>query len=131
MVQENEAKLRAKIILIVVNDETRAIASLVEAAELITGGRTVALLIKDFEPGATMPKVEGLDDNGLPIKIDTVQRADLNRGRAYLADVAARRGLKIFTKIEAVVQHVVELCQRLAVYEHDGSDGTNSSVRSV
>ena len=69
-------------------------------------------MIKDFEPESTMPKAGAPLSAGVSIPIDSVQRADLNRGRAYLADVAERRGVKIFVKYEAVIQHTVELCSR-------------------
>lgn len=34
---------------------------------------------------------------------------DLNRGRAYLADVADRKGVKVFQNISKAVEHIIDI----------------------
>ncbi len=86
---ENEAKARARVLLFVVARETRGVASMVEAAELIARGRRVLLVI---EPWGESPLVSG----------DELK--DLDRGRAYLADMAARYGVDVLDSVEAALE---------------------------
>jgi len=79
---EDNAKQDALVLLFVIDGQTRAIASMVEVAELVTAGRNVVLVIEDVAEGAVI-QGEQLSEG---------TRKDLNRCRAYLADVVMRRG---------------------------------------
>ena len=92
-------KKTAEIILVVVNNQTRGIASMVEAAELIASGRDVVLVLVDFKAG---------DDVGGTL-LDKAEMKDLNRGRAYLADVASRHGIDAFASVDVAVDHIISL----------------------
>lgn len=77
MLIEAIVKSNCQWLLFVIDNQTRAIASMVEASEYICAGRDVVLVVKDV-------------DKGTQIASDTIgitQAKDLNRGRAYLVDV--------------------------------------------
>merc|ERR1712032_1767928 len=52
---EAAAKARAKILLFVIDAQTRAISSMVEAAELVASGRNVVIVIQYMAPIAISP----------------------------------------------------------------------------
>lgn len=100
---EADAKRDAQILLFVIGNETRAIGSMVELAEHATighyTGKQIVAVIQDVEIGqdfrdATCGNTEALD---------------LNRGRAYLADVISRHGFVVFQTVEAGVLHCIQL----------------------
>jgi Ca2+-binding EF-hand superfamily protein len=100
--KEAIAKASADILFFVVDNQTRAIASMIEVAEHVayaeTSAKRVVVVIKDVEEGAVM--------NGE--LIDATQRDDLNRARAYLADVMRRypRG----SRVCATIAEGAQLC---------------------
>jgi len=100
---EAEVKRDARILLFVVGDETRGIASMIEAAEHLTLAaerrQEVVLVIKEV--------VEGSIFGGTATSASDVK--DVNRGRAYLADIAERRGFMIFKDVESAVEHTIKL----------------------
>jgi hypothetical protein len=51
VILENKAKEEAEIVLFVIDSQTRAIASMVEAVELIMMRRTVVLCVMQIEEG--------------------------------------------------------------------------------
>lgn len=77
---EARAKAAADELLFVIDSQTRAIASILEATEVICTGRTVRLVIDDIEDGTV---IDGQSVTGRELK-------DLNRAREYLRDLAAR-----------------------------------------
>eukprot|EP00040_Diaphanoeca_grandis_P036921 m.237978 g.237978 ORF g.237978 m.237978 type:complete len:468 (-) comp33717_c1_seq4:37-1440(-) len=101
---EAKAKFQSKILLFVIGEETRAIASMIEAAEHVTSAnreeQTVVVVIKDVHTGG--PAFADVELSADEIK-------DLNRGRAYLADVVSRHGCIVFQDVAAATQHIIEL----------------------
>lgn len=77
---ETKAKEESEVLLFVVDGQTRAIASMLEVAELASTGRKVVLVIDNIP--------DGMEVGGE--KIAGRQLKDLNRARAYLADIARR-----------------------------------------
>ena len=51
---ENDAKQRAQVLLFVVSNQTRGVASMVEVAELVGCGREVVLVIQDILDNGTI-----------------------------------------------------------------------------
>jgi hypothetical protein len=103
---ENEAKARARVLLFVLARETRGVASMVEAAELIARGRRILLVI---EPWGETPPVAG----------DELK--DLDRGRAYLADMAARYGVAVLDSVESALEALPPaVSAALGAADHDG-----------
>lgn len=97
--KEALAKEQAKVLLFVIDDETRAISSMVEASEHIARGRPVVLVIADIPPDAVIGG-EAIGPN---------QRQDLNRGRRFLADVAKRHGIPVFGQLPEALQQVIAM----------------------
>jgi hypothetical protein len=91
---EAQAKDSASTCLFVIDSQTRAMASAVEAAELISAGRNVALVVLDIEDGLV---IGGETVTGRQLK-------DLNRMRAYLRDVAQRHDVPAYDSVEAAVE---------------------------
>ena len=92
---ENDAKNTADTLLFVINDETRGVMSMTEATYYIGKGRQVVLVLADYTG-------------------DTVDVAkDINRGRAFIADVVNNedhmKHLKMFATIDAAVEHLCDL----------------------
>lgn len=94
---ENDAKDRALVLLFVISNQTRGVASMVEVAELVGCGRDVVLVIQDIPEQAMFNDTE----------VSVHELRDLNRGRSYLADVAWRHGCPVFQSIEAAVDEVL------------------------
>lgn len=92
MTTENYQKEHAKYLLFVIDDETRAIASMIEAAYYIGLGRKVVLVIKKVT-------TDTFAENEIK---------DLNRGRTYLHDVAEQHNIIVFDLIEPAVNYIVK-----------------------
>jgi ABC-type cobalamin transport system ATPase subunit len=75
------------------------VASLVEAAYRIGKGGGIALAVMDVGEDALIDGQE----------ISKAERKDLNRGRAYLREVAAQNGVPVFEDISAATQYAVGL----------------------
>lgn len=100
---EAEAKANCPILLFVIDNQTRAIASILEATEYICTGRTVVLRICDNIADGTV--IDGEAITGRQLK-------DLNRARSYLKDVAARHRAPVFSRIDEAVAEVVRLAKQ-------------------
>ena len=77
------AKANAAVLLFVIDDKTRAIASMMEATEYICSGRRVVLVVKDCAAGS-------FSAGGLK---------DLNRARSYLRDLAQRHSTPVCASV--------------------------------
>ena len=106
---EAKHKQGAKILLFVVNGATRSIASMVEAAELIAAGRRIVLVLEDIPEGQ---KISEGTISGRELK-------DLNRARAYLADVAQRHSVLCFSSVITACLHTVRWCKKLGMAADD------------
>ena len=93
---EARAKQDADALLFVIDAQTRAIASMLEAAEAITAGRHVVLAVLDIADGTG---IGGQAVTGAELK-------DLNRARAYLRDIASRHGTQVFGSVEEAVKSI-------------------------
>lgn len=96
---ENRAKRNADVLLFVIDDQTRALMSIVEAVELIVSGRKVALCVRPLADGQS-------------IAGDTLGKAelkDLNRVRHYLKDIAERFNVPIRSSVAEAVYDVISL----------------------
>jgi hypothetical protein len=115
MVLENIAKEGAEVLLFVIDPLTRAIASMLEATELISRGRTVVLCIESIEP-ETVVGDEVVTER---------QLADLNRARNFLRDLGLRnpRNCAVFDSVDGALKHIIE---KYSVSAPEG-EGCNSS----
>jgi hypothetical protein len=86
------------VLLFVIDNQTRAIASIAETAEYICSGRCVVLVINEVQPGAAITGAE----------VSAGECKDLNRARVYVADIAKRHGVPIFTDVAKAVDHICD-----------------------
>ena len=96
---EAEAKEQAAVWLFVVSEETRGVASLVEAAYCIGRGGKLALVVREIEE----------DDLFDDLTLGELERKDLNRGRAYLIEVATQNGVPVFEDVTEATKYAVGL----------------------
>ena len=94
MAVEAREKESAALLLFVIDKQTRALASVVEASEYICRGRNVVLSIEDVELGAEIGGVA----------IGKAEMKDLNRMRSYLRDVATRHAVPFTSSVEEAVR---------------------------
>lgn len=94
---EANAKENAKVLLFVIDNQTRAITSCLEATEFICVGRVISLVISpDIEPRSI---IEGETVGNRELK-------DLNRARRYLCDVAHRHGVEVHRDIPSAMASI-------------------------
>ena len=91
------ARESASVLVYVIDDDTRAAASLAEATEYICRGRQIAVVIKDVPAAAVIDGAE----------LGAAELRDLNRGRQFVRDIAARHGTPCFTHVETMLRHVL------------------------
>ncbi len=92
---EAAAKASCPVLLFVIDSQTRAIASMLEATENIMCGRMVVLVV-------SMLPDHGAVIDGQPVRPREFD--DLNRARLFLCDIAARHPAKcsLFESVEKV-----------------------------
>lgn len=91
---EAKAKEVAETLLFVIDSQTRAIASILEATEMIVEGRDVVLVI---DPIADGTEIGGQKVTGSELK-------DLNRARTYLRDLARRHDIDVYQTVAEAVE---------------------------
>ena len=96
---EDEAKANADTLLFVIDPQTSAIASMLEAFSAKAQGRDVALVILGDMPAGTQIK-------GVEIPESLLE--DLNRGRAYTRNEAKKCGIPVFETVEAAIEALIE-----------------------
>merc|ERR1711907_517546 len=99
MAAENRAKAESAVNLFVIDADTRALMSIIEAVEHIATRRSVAVaVLSELHPGRKI----GADE------ISASESKDLNRARGYLRDVASRFGVDVHASVESAVQDAIE-----------------------
>jgi hypothetical protein len=90
---ERRYKNNARYILFVIDDQTRAIASIQEASFCIGRGMNVVLVIKKIQHPP-----EGISANELK---------DLNRGRTYLEADAKANNVPLFDEVNYAIKYII------------------------
>lgn len=98
--KEAVAKKLAKVLLFVVDDCTRALASLIEIMELMLMGRCLVLVIRTIPRGAVI--------TGMPINND--ERLELNSCRDYVRRMARQNGIRVFDDIAEGGRYLLTIC---------------------
>ena len=93
---EREAKKKADVLFFVIDSQTRAIGSIAEVAGYIGAHRNVVLVVNDVVDGTT---IGGQVVTGSELK-------DLNRGRAYVRDLAHEFGVTVHTDIKVAAESI-------------------------
>lgn len=97
---EAAAKTEAVQVLFVIDHQTRAVASMLEATELVASTRRpgdVLLVIHDITDGT---QIDGQTITGRELK-------DLNRARTYLRELATARGLPVYDAVDVAVRESI------------------------
>lgn len=94
---EARAKETADDLLFVIDRNTRAVASMIEATEYMTAGREVWLVVEDIADGT---EITGSVITGRELE-------DLNNAREYLRDVATRYCYSIYGSVEEAVKDAI------------------------
>ena len=93
---EAKAKEEAETVLFVIDSQTRAIASILEATEMIMSQRDVVLVIDQI---SDCTEIGGQTVTGSELK-------DLNRARTYLRDLASRHLVGVYPTVAAAVMSI-------------------------
>jgi len=104
---EETAKTEADVLLFVIGSQTRAIASMIEVAELAAdpnSNKRLVVVVQDVPANAS------LGDE----KVGPSQLKDLNRGRAYLAKCLDRHGVPAMSDVATGVRECVRRCKGIA-----------------
>jgi len=111
---ERKMKENASLLLFVISSQTRGIASMIEAAELIALRRKVILVVEPLNPGH--------DFLYTPEEVK-----DLNRGRSYLLEIANKYNetCKAFENLQDALQALLEV---LLIDDSNLKDLKSSSV---
>merc|ERR1712166_1891 len=99
---EAQAKQHANILLFVIDAQTRALASMLEASEYIAAGRKVVLIVEEVEVGC---EIAGTT-------CDVAEAKDLNRARSYLRDVATRHGAPVHETVVEAIDCVIAMAKQ-------------------
>jgi hypothetical protein len=115
------AKDDADFLLFVVDGQTRAISSMLECCEYICSGRAVILCIEDVA-------VQANDEcDSSKMELDVGQVKDLNRGRAYVADIAKRHGTPVFSTVQDALLELKRLVDARNMYNWKLDEGLEFS----
>ncbi|KAI2803884.1 hypothetical protein BLOT_008022 [Blomia tropicalis] len=97
---ESYAKQNSEILFFVVDNQTRAIASMIEVAFLASAQRKLILVVNDL-PG---PKCKIVND-----ELSVEEYENLIKGRAFLRDVVERQGIPIFSQIPVALKSAIRV----------------------
>ncbi|XP_071821379.1 uncharacterized protein [Apostichopus japonicus] len=97
---EDQAKNNARLLLFVLENSTRSIASMVEAAFHSGDQRLLMLVIK------------GIPDEVEGEKLEASELQDLKRGHAFLCDLVERQCLPIFEDLETAIHCSAKVLQQ-------------------
>lgn len=107
---EETAKQEADVLLFVIGPETRAVASMIEVAELAADPSStdrLVVVVEDVPAGASIGEE----------KVGPSQLKDLNRGRAYLAKCLDRHGVPAMSDVGAGVEECIRRCKKVMKQE--------------
>jgi hypothetical protein len=104
---ENDAKAGANTLLFVIDNVTRGIASIAEAAFFMGRRRKVFLVVQQFQESDFDCK-GGTETAG---GIRKTEMKDLNRGRAYIFDMAKTNNIPVHSSVKAAV---LQICKHFA-----------------
>lgn len=92
---EATAKNEADVLLFVIDSQTRAIASMLEATEYICTGNHVVLMIENIDHTSSL--------------FELLEIKDLNRARTYLRDLALRHNIPMTDCVKIAVDIAIDL----------------------
>ncbi|XP_035216798.1 uncharacterized protein LOC118190228 isoform X2 [Stegodyphus dumicola] len=100
---ENQAKQNAEVMFFVIDNQTRSVASMIEASQIAGTQRKLILVIHEFEkPGAVV----------MGETVTEKEFRDLQQGQRYLQDLVERQGIPVFNNIDHAVQCTATILQK-------------------
>ena len=99
---EASAMDNARILLFVIQNNSRSVGVMSQAAYLIGSGCNVVLCVQHIQPDTVLDCGD---------KLTEAARKDYNRGRSYLSDFANREGVPVFDEIQEALECVVSKCK--------------------
>jgi len=99
---EASAMDNSRILLFVIQNNTRSVSAMSQAAYLIGSGCNVVLCVQHIAADTIL-------DTGDVISKTAVK--DYNRGRSYLSDFANREGVPVFEEIQEALECVISKCK--------------------
>ncbi|XP_067120344.1 uncharacterized protein raw [Centruroides vittatus] len=109
MEMENQAKQNAEIMFFVIDNQTRSVASMIEAAHIAGTDRKLILVIHEFEGNEIKVMGERLTEKELK---------DLKQGQRFLQDLVERKGIPVFRNIPNALTCAARLI-REKIYPQD------------
>ncbi|KAG8184235.1 hypothetical protein JTE90_013211 [Oedothorax gibbosus] len=92
---ENQAKQNAEVMFFVIDNQTRSVASMIEAAQVAGTQRKLILIVNEFEKPGSMVMGEAITEK---------EFRDLQQGHRYLQDLVERQGIPVFHNMHHAVQ---------------------------
>ncbi|XP_077535643.1 NDT-like domain-containing protein raw isoform X6 [Haemaphysalis longicornis] len=111
---ENQAKENAKVMMFVIDNQTRSVASMIESAH-IAGGlkastrRKLILILTEQSPPGSLVLGEPISEK---------EYGDLQQGRDYLRDLVEMRGIPVFQSIADALE-VTNRCLKEDLWPQD------------
>merc|ERR1711959_141614 len=102
LAKEQQAKQEAAVLLFVIDGDTRALMSMLEAVEFVVSGRDVVLAVNSVEEGQSI----GED------LVGEAELKDLNRARRFVADIAQRYNVPVHATVEEAVHACVAMIRQ-------------------
>jgi hypothetical protein len=127
---ESLIKSNCETLLFVIDSETRAIASMIEASEYICSGRDVVLVVKNLPSSSADGHGGGVAAVNKEV-LGPAQVRDLNRARSYVTDVAQRHGLDVFTDITLACEYIVTKLKEKAHKEEQCQSDETTRARGA
>uniref|UniRef100_T1IR01 EF-hand domain-containing protein n=1 Tax=Strigamia maritima TaxID=126957 RepID=T1IR01_STRMM len=97
---ENQAKENAEVLFFVIDNQTRSVASVIEAAHIAGCQKKLILVVKEFQCPGQMILGEPLSEK---------EFQDLCHGQAILQDVVERQGIPVFDDIHKALECTARL----------------------
>jgi hypothetical protein len=117
---EEEAKQAATTLLYVIDDQTRAVSSMVEVANFVGSGRDVLVVVSDIQ--GESPVISG--DVLTPREVE-----DLNRGREFVRTLSETAGNLVESSVHRAVSSLLDLSSwGQSVSEQDTTSTTSSDT---
>ncbi|XP_049515980.1 uncharacterized protein LOC119436847 isoform X3 [Dermacentor silvarum] len=106
---ENQAKENAKVMMFVIDNQTRSVASMIESAHIAGTRRKLILILTEQSPPGSLVLGEPISEK---------EYRDLQQGRNYLRDLVEMRGIPVFQSMSDALE-VTNRCLKEDLWPQD------------
>lgn len=106
---ENQAKENAKVMMFVIDNQTRSVASMIESAHIAGTRRKLILILTEQSPPGSLVLGEPISEK---------EYSDLQQGRDYLRDLVEMRGIPVFQSMADALE-VTNRCLKEDLWPQD------------